>query len=143
MASALYTTDILRLATSIPHLGRLDAPDGTSERRSPLCGSRIAVDVRVDADGRVRDFGQVVSACALGQASAAILGKALQGKQLDDVADARDALTTWLSGEGAMPDGWPELEVFAPALTHPARHGAILLPFEAAAEAIERALAHA
>jgi NifU-like protein involved in Fe-S cluster formation len=143
VASALYSKDILRLATSIPHLGRLAEPQGTSERRSPVCGSRITVDVIVDAEGHILEIGQMVSACALGQASAAIMGQYAVGRTLKELNEARDALSAWLAGEGAKPEGWPGLEVFEPALTHTARHGAIRLPFEAVAEAATSALAHA
>ena len=52
MTTPLYTRDILRLAASIPFLEPIDAPDGEAERRSPTCGSRMAVAVRID-HGRV------------------------------------------------------------------------------------------
>ena len=143
MASALYSKDILRLATSIPHLGRLAEPQGTSERRSPVCGSRITVDVILDAEGHILEIGQMVSACALGQASAAIMGQYAVGRSSQELNEARDALSAWLAGEGALPEGWPDLHVFVPALGHVARHGAIRLPFEAVAEAATSALAHA
>ncbi len=143
MASALYSKDILRLATSIPHLGRLAEPQGTSERRSPVCGSRITVDVVMDAEGHILDIGQMVSACALGQASAAIMGQGAVGRSATDLNWARDALAAWLAGEGALPEGWPDLEVFEPALGHAARHGAIRLPFEDVAEAATNATADA
>lgn len=143
MSSALYSKDILRLATSIPYLGRLTAPGGTSERRSPVCGSRITVDVVLDGEGKVRELGQMVSACALGQASAAVMAQSVLGKSATDIVQARDGLKSWLSGEGPFPADWVGLDVFEPALSHVARHGAIMLPFEAAAEAAELALAHA
>jgi len=143
VSSALYSKDILRLATSIPHLGRLTDPQGSSERRSPLCGSRISVDVNMDAEGHVLEIGQTVSACALGQASAAIMGQGAVGRSARELGATRDALTAWLSGDGGLPDDWPGLEVFEPALPHVARHGAIRLPFEAVAEAAANALADA
>jgi NifU-like protein involved in Fe-S cluster formation len=143
LSSALYSKDILRLATSIPHLGRLTDPQGSSERRSALCGSRISVDVVTDAEGHVLEIGQTVSACALGQAAAAIMGQGAVGRSAAELSATRDALTAWLSGEGALPEGWPGLEVFEPALPHVARHGAIRLPFEAVAEAATSALADA
>lgn len=143
MASALYTTDILRLATSIPFLGRLEHPHGTSERRSPLCGSKISVDVVLDEHGRVQSIGQTVSACALGQASAALMAKGVIGKSVVDLEAISAALASWLAGTGDMPNDWEGLDVFIPALSHTARHGAIRLPFEAVAEAAGRAIAHA
>jgi len=143
VSSALYSKDILRLATSIPHLGRLTDPQGSSELRSPICGSRISVDVVLDADGHIVEIGQMVSACALGQASAAIMGQGAIGRTAKDLSTTRDALIAWLAGEGVVPDDWPGLDVFAPALPHIARHGAIRLPFEAVAEAAASALADA
>ena len=84
----LYSGRILALAADIAHLGRLPAPTGTARKRSPLCGSMVTVDV-VMKDGRVVDFGQDVKACALGQASAAILGEVILGRSLG--GRARDA----------------------------------------------------
>ena len=75
MPTALYNRDILRLAASIPHLGRLERPQASAEKRSPVCGSWVAVDVALDDDGRVAALGQEVKACALGQASGRVLGR--------------------------------------------------------------------
>jgi NifU-like protein involved in Fe-S cluster formation len=140
VSGALYTTDILRLAASIPHHQRLPDPMGSAERRSPVCGSRVTVDVDVDDGGRVRAAGLLVRACALGQASASLLAAELIGRTPAELAAARDALTGWLAGGGEAPD-WPGLAIFAPALPHTARHPSIRLAFEAAAEAAEQAAA--
>jgi NifU-like protein involved in Fe-S cluster formation len=139
MPSPLYTRDILRLAASIPHLGRLDTRQASAERRAPLCGSRVIVDVALDREGRIADLGQEVSACALGQASAALMGAHAIGRSAAEIAGAHDALAAWLAGTGADPGGWPGLRVFAPARAFPARHGAILLAFAAAAAAAQAA----
>jgi NifU-like protein involved in Fe-S cluster formation len=72
--TALYNRDILRLAAAIPHLGRLAHPQASAEKASPICGSRVAVDLVLDGEGRVVALGQEVKACALGQASAALMG---------------------------------------------------------------------
>jgi len=97
----------------------------------------------MDAEGHILDIGQLVSACALGQASAAIMGQGAVGRSAEELNAARNALTAWLAGEGARPEGWPGLDVFEPALGHVARHAAIKLPFEAVAEAATSALADA
>ncbi len=137
MSETLYNADILRLATGIQHHARLTDPQGTAERRSPICGSRVTVDVNLGADGRVSEVGLLVRACALGQASSATLAGEVLGKSPAELAAARDALTAWLaSGEGEVPD-WPGLHLFTPALPHSARHPSIRLAFEAAAEAAE------
>ena len=139
MSGPLYNTQILKLATSIPHQDRLALPDGTSERRSPICGSRVTVDVVLDSEGRIAELGQEVRACALGQASASLMGAHAIGLTRTELEAARDALTAFLAGTRDDPGTWPGLEIFGPARGHSARHASIRLAFEAVAEAAARA----
>jgi NifU-like protein involved in Fe-S cluster formation len=134
VSAPLYNADILRLAASIPHHARLEHAQATAEKRSPICGSRVTVDVGVGDDGRVSEVGLLVRACALGQASASLLANEILGKTPEELAAARDALAAWLAREGDVPD-WLGLAVFTPALDYTARHPSIRLAFEAAAEA--------
>ena len=53
MSAALYNAEILRLATEIPHQARLSSPHASVEKRSPVCGSRVTVDVEMGPDGRI------------------------------------------------------------------------------------------
>jgi NifU-like protein involved in Fe-S cluster formation len=132
----LYSGRILALAADIPHLGRLPAPTGTARRRSPLCGSTVTVDVVV-AEGRVKEFAQDVKACALGQASAAVLGGVVLGRSLAELEAARDALRAMLKDGGPVPaapfDGY---EVLIPAREYKNRHASIMLALEATCEAM-------
>lgn len=139
MPVPLYNAVVLRLATSIPHAVRLTAPQGSAERRSPVCGSRITVDVVLDAEGRVAALGQEVRACALGQASASLMGAHALGRSAAELAAARDALTDYLAGRRDDPGDWPGLSLFDGARPHSARHASIRLSFEAVTEAAERA----
>lgn len=140
MSDALYNTAILRLAASIPHAGRLEKSQASVQRVSPICGSRVTVDLDLDGQGRVARFGQEVRACALGQASASILGANIIGRTPLELAQARDALAAFLKGEAEAPGDWPGLALFAPARPHKGRHGSILLAFQAAADAAQAAL---
>ena len=135
VTAPLYTRDILRLAASIPHLGRLAEAEASVAKNSPVCGSRVTVDVVLDAGGRVAGIGQEVKACAFGQASAALMGAHAPGRSPAELAEARDALAAWLAGTSDDPGAWPGLDTLAPARRLSARHGAILLPFQAVAEA--------
>lgn len=139
----LYSARILALAAEIPHHGRLPAPHGTARRRSPLCGSTVTADVAVK-DGRVAEFAQDVKACALGQASAAILGQAVIGRTLPDLQAARDALRAMLKDGGPVPAApFQGYEVLLPARDYRNRHASILLALEAVCEAMEAAQAAA
>lgn len=136
----LYSGRILALASSIPHLGRLEAPMATVKKRSPLCGSAVTVDLSVQ-DGRISAFGQDVKACALGQAAAAVTGGAVIGCTLPQIEAARDGLRAMLKNQGPVPaapfDGF---EVLEPARDYKNRHASILLSIEATHEAMEQAL---
>lgn len=135
----LYSGRILELAADIPHLGRLPAPGGSARRRSPLCGSTVTVDVTM-ADHRVKDFAQDVKACALGQAAASVVGRALPGRTQAEVERARDELRAMLKDNGPVPSApFDGLEVLLPARGYRNRHASILLSLEAAAEAIAAA----
>ena len=135
----LYSARILALAADIPHLGRLDSPDATVKKRSPLCGSTVTVDVAVK-DGKIADFAQDVKACALGQASAAVVGGAVIGATRAQVERARDQLKAMLKQDGPAPDApFDGLEVLRPAREYKNRHASILLALEATAEAMEKA----
>lgn len=138
----LYSDRILALAADIPRTGRLDAPDATVKKRSPLCGSTVTVDLKVE-DGRVVDYAQDVKACALGQAAAAVVGDAIIGRNEAEVTAARDALKAMLKTDGPTPpvpfDG---LEVLRPAAAYKNRHASILLALDAASEAMEHATHH-
>ena len=135
----LYSSRILALAADIPHLDRLDAPDATVKKRSPLCGSTVTVDVKVE-DGRIADFGQDVKACALGQASAAVVGGAIVGATRAQIETARDQLKAMLKENGPAPDApFDGLEVLIPARDYKNRHASIMLTLDATAEAMEQA----
>lgn len=128
--SALYNRDILRLA--VASADHPLTPDlSTIERRAPLCGSRVTLGLGWDGV-RVARVGLSVTACALGQASAALFARGAPGRTRADLLAARAAVAAWLGAGGAVPD-WPGLHLLAAARNHPARHGAILLPFDAAA----------
>ena len=135
----LYSGKILDLATNIPHLKRLDTPNATVKKRSPVCGSMVTVDVTLD-NGVVSEFGQDVKACALGQAAAAVTGQAVIGRTPGELAEARDALRAMLKENGPVPsapfDGFAVLE---PARDFKNRHASILLAIEAASEAAQNA----
>ncbi len=135
----LYSGRILALATDIPHLGHLPAPQAKVRRRSPLCGSTVTVEVVVQ-DGRVAEFAQDVKACALGQAAAAVTGGAILGRTRAEVERARDELTAMLKSQGPVPSApFDGLEVLLPARDYRNRHASILLSLEATAEAMAEA----
>lgn len=140
----LYSQRILALAAEIPLSGRLKEPQVSAKRRSPLCGSTVTVDLTLGSDGRITDFRQDVKACALGQASAAVLGRNVIGADRQQIATTRDALAAMLKAGGPVPGApFAELEVLEPARDYRNRHASILLAWDATLAALDEALAAA
>ena len=135
-AGKLYTPQLLSLATELAQYPLGDRKWGQfAQSRSRTCGSTIALGIDHDDAGRVEKLGMRVSACAVGQASAAIFARALEGVDAATIVEIRGGMDAWLNGNGAAPQ-WPDIELLEPALEHSARHAAILLPWNAAVEAL-------
>jgi NifU-like protein involved in Fe-S cluster formation len=141
MIDDLYSAKLLALAGNMPRVGRLADPQGSSEKIAKLCGSRVVVDVMV-ANGQVSDFAQDVKACALGQASASVLGANVIGATLPELELAREQFRAMLQDGAPAPDGrFSDLSMLAPVKDYPARHASTLLAFEAVTEAVRQAVA--
>ncbi len=135
----LYSQRILALAAEIPHTGRLDAPQASAKKRSPLCGSTVTVDVDV-ADGRVSRYAADVKACALGQASASVVGSAAIGRTKTEIDKAREELKAMLrDGADAPAAPFDGLEALLPAREYKNRHASIMLTLDALSEAVAQA----
>ncbi|MGB3473060.1 MAG: iron-sulfur cluster assembly scaffold protein [Erythrobacter sp.] len=133
--SKLYTTQLLALSAELASYPFHDRFDRIAEARSAVCGSTITLGLDMGKDGGVTGLGMQVSACAIGQSSAAVLAGHIKGATADDIRATRDAITGWLAGEGTMPQ-WPRFEALAPALEHKGRHGALLLAWDGAVKAL-------
>ena len=135
----LYSGRILALAADMPRTSRLQQPDGTAKKRSPLCGSTVTVDVTL-TDGKISDYAQDVKACALGQAAASVIGSAIVGLTPEQIQHGRDQLLAMLKENGAVPDApFDGLDVLEPAKDYKNRHASILLAFDATLDAIHAA----
>ncbi len=135
----MYSRELLRLGLRLAEQGRLAEFDGSAEVRSRSCGSVVIADVRMD-DGRVVAFGQEVRACAVGQASAAVLGDHLCALTRDEVVVARKALYNYFNGLSEDLGDWPELRLLAGVREHRGRQAAALLPYDAVLKAIDQAV---
>lgn len=139
MLGKLYSTDILTLSSTLKNAALPD-PDGISRKVSKLCGSWVELDVKMDGE-EVAVVAMRVQACALGQASAAILQAHIVGATLGELVEARDGLRAMLKEGASPPTGrFERLALLEGVRAYPARHQSTLLAFEAAVEAVEGAL---
>jgi len=139
----LYHPRILELAADIPHLGRLDQPDGAATKVSRVCGSVVTVELKLK-DGKVSDIAVHPKACALGQAATGVLAMHAIGATPAEIREARDGLDAMLKDGAEPPAGrfW-ELRHLQGVRDYPPRHTSTMLAFDAAVDALEQATAKA
>lgn len=136
--SDLYSEKILQIAGNPPKVPRLAAPDASARKVSRVCGSSIEVDVVV-SDGVIAAYGHDLSACALGQTSAAIVAREIVGTPVGEFRAVRDQMVSMLKEEGAPPSGkWADLRYLEPVREYTPRHTSTLLVFEAVVEALDK-----
>lgn len=137
--SDLYSQKILDLAGNAPQPGRLAHADASARKVSRVCGSVIEVDVVV-RDGVITEYGHEISACALGQTSAAVVAREIVGTPVAEFRQVRQQMHAMLKDNGAPPTGkWGDLRYLEPVRDYRARHVSTLLVFDAVVEAIEKA----
>lgn len=132
---ALYSPALLSLAVELAEYPFDQHAELIGEARSRSCGSTLAL----SANAGFGTLGLKVTACAVGQASAAIFARHAHHRSQTEIADTLQALEAWLAGEGNRPD-WPDMEMLDAAHEYSGRHGAILLPWRAALAALSNAL---
>ncbi|MEM8743770.1 MAG: iron-sulfur cluster assembly scaffold protein [Pseudomonadota bacterium] len=134
----IYNPRILEYAANIPRAARLEHPQASATAHSKLCGSTVTVDLVMDGDV-VKDFGQTVKACLLGQAASSIMARNIIGATAEDLRSVGDTMRKMLKEDGPPPNGkWKDLEVLEPVRDFKARHASTLLIFDAVEDAIEQ-----
>ncbi|NVE94036.1 iron-sulfur cluster assembly scaffold protein [Altererythrobacter lutimaris] len=134
----LYTSEVLGLAVQLARYPLSDDFASRGEARSRTCGSSLTMGLSQGDDGEITQIGMQVSACAIGQAAAAIFAADAKGRTLADIERAKASLEGWLHGAEEMP-AWSGISTLEEARSYSSRHGAILLPWSAAIEALSKA----
>ena len=131
--AVLYSRELLGLAVELADYPYDPAAPFLGDARSRSCGSTLSLSF---ADG-FEALGMRVSACAVGQAAAAVFAASVHGCSAQDISAAATAIERWLAGEGDTPQ-WPRIGLLSPALPYRGRHEAILLPWRAAGAALSK-----
>src|SRR5690606_8204537 len=136
MIDDVYNARILGFAGNIGRIGRLPDADATATAHSKLCGSTVTVDLKLK-DGVVTDFAHEVRACALGQASSAIMAQNIVGATAEELKSVREAMRRMLKENGPPPDGrFGDLKFLEPVRDYKARHASTMLTFDAVVNCI-------
>ena len=134
----IYNNKILEFAGNITRAGALAHADATSEKLSKLCGSKVRVYLKLDG-GVVSDFSHEVRACALGQASSAIMALNVIGATAAELRQARADMLAMLKDGGEGPsDRFEDMRYLKPVKDYKARHASTMLTFDAVVDALDQ-----
>lgn len=129
--SRLYTPDILALAIDLADYPLSRPFTHHAVLRSRSCGSAIEIGLDVGDDGAVTSVGLRVTACAIGQAAAAIFARGARNRTSEQIGEVTQAIELWLAGKGDEPS-WPGFAMLHKVKPFTGRHEALLLPWRAA-----------
>ena len=81
----LYGEIILDHFKNPRNKGEVSGAQIVGDDSNPLCGDKVHTCLKVDAEGKIVDFGFVGDGCAISVASTSILGENLRGKSIDEL----------------------------------------------------------
>jgi nitrogen fixation NifU-like protein len=134
----IYNATILERARAPRHKHRLEAFDAEAREVNPLCGDRIVLRLRCDAEKRIAAIGYEARACAICIAAADILAELVEGLAAEDACVMAETFEQALRSGTAIPTdmGMEPLRVFAPLHDTPSRIGCATLPWRSLTRAI-------
>ena len=97
----LYQEVILDHSRHPRHYGALDQASHKAEGYNPLCGDRVTVYLKLDADGRVGDIKFEGKGCAISQASASMMTDMLKGRTAAEADRLMQGFLHLVKGEDA------------------------------------------
>lgn len=119
--SELYQEVILDHNRRPRNFHAIDPADRTKEGYNPLCGDRLTLYVKLDAD-RIADVAFQGSGCAISKASASLMTEALKGKTVDEARALFDRFHAMItSAPDSVPADLGKLSVLAGVREFPTR----------------------
>src|ERR1700760_3041393 len=101
----LYQEVILDHSRHPRHYGPLADANHKAEGHNPLCGDRVTIYLKLDADGRVADIGFEGKGCAISQASASMMTDLLKGGISEFPMRVKCATLAWHTYKNAVEEG--------------------------------------
>ena len=136
----LYQEVILDHSRHPRHYGAMPAPSHKAEGYNPLCGDRVSVYLKLDADGRIADIAFEGKGCAISQASASMMTSLLKGRTRADAEKLMEGFLHLVKGEdapGLTDDDRETLEVMGGISEFPMRVKCATLAWHTFRNAVE------
>lgn len=136
----LYQDVILDHSRHPRHFGALDDATHKAEGYNPLCGDRVTVTLKLDAQGRVADIKFLGKGCAISQASASMMTEMLLGRTQAEAEVLMQGFLHLVKGEdasGLNEDDRERLEVMGGLSEFPMRVKCATLAWHTYKNAVE------
>ena len=120
----LYQTVILDHNKAPRNFGSLEDHDRSANGHNPLCGDKLTLELKLDADERVTDLRFNGMGCAISTASASLMTEFARGKTKDGILATKERFHEMLTGnpnEESDTDDLGKLAVFGGVREFPAR----------------------
>ena len=136
----LYQEVILDHSRHPRHHGVLENASHKAEGYNPLCGDRVTVYLRLDADSRVDDISFQGKGCAISQASASLMTDLILGRRIEEAEKLMGGFLHLVKGEdadGLSEDDRETLNVMAGVSAFPMRVKCATLAWHTMKSALE------
>ena len=136
----LYQDVILDHSKHPRHFGKLADATNTAQGHNPLCGDRVTMYLKVDADDRIVDIAFEGKGCAISQASASLMTDMIVGRTVSEAEKLMGGFLHLVKGEDAGdldPDDRERLDVMAGVSAFPMRVKCATLAWHTMKSALE------
>jgi nitrogen fixation NifU-like protein len=133
----MYQSVIIEHDRSPRNFRKLDDPSHRAEGVNPMCGDKVAVELRVGDDGRISDIAFQGSGCAISRASASMMTTALQGKTTAEARELFEQFHALLTRQGTASAALGKLVAFGGVAAFPMRVKCATLAWHAMREALK------
>ncbi|MGH1541951.1 MAG: iron-sulfur cluster assembly scaffold protein [Arenicella sp.] len=114
---------------------RLQGADAMAISENPLCGDEVLIELKIEGK-TITDVGYSVNGCLLCKAASALLIELMKGGSCHEVQTTHDRLEAMLQGRAES--CLKPFKIFEQICNHSARHGCVMLPFQATLTALKQ-----
>jgi nitrogen fixation NifU-like protein len=136
----LYQDVILDHSRHPRHFGPLAGATHNAEGHNPLCGDRVKIHLKLDADRRIADVAFEGKGCAISQASASLMTDLILGRRIEEAEKLMGGFLHLVKGEdanGLSEDDRETLNVMAGVSAFPMRVKCATLAWHTMKSALE------
>ena len=134
----LYREILLDHYRSPRNRGPLDGANARAEGSNPLCGDELALELRLDGEGRIDGVAFTGSGCSISQASSSLMTEYVKGRTAGEAIAGAESFRALMTGDGAAAAGLGDIEALAGVRKFPVRVKCAALAWKTLELALER-----